>query len=81
MANKMTIVPGSRVKKWQINYGIIGVSGHVTFWGVPSKSNIWGYAVCGNHIFSGSINAPPDIEMDTELLFEKLMNVMVPLLN
>lgn len=81
LADKMAIVPGSLVKEWQINCGTIGVSGRVMFWGVPNKSNIFGYAVCGNHILTGSINTPPDSEMDTELVFGQLMNRMAALLN
>ena len=81
LPNNMAPMPGFRVKEFQVACSKIGTPGSLVFWGIPSKSNLMGYAVCGNNIVHGSIHTPPDSEMDTELLFEKLMNAMVPLLN
>lgn len=81
LPNNMAMSPGFRVKEFQINCNTIGAPGNMVFWGIPSKSNVMGYAVCGNNILHGWIYIPPVSDMDTELLFEKLMNAMVPLLN
>lgn len=81
LPNNMALAPGFRMKEFQVKCSTIGAPGVVIFWGIPSKSNIMGYSVCGNSILHGWIHTPPDSEMDTELLFEKLMNAMVPLLN
>jgi hypothetical protein len=80
LPKNMAIVPGFRVREFQINCNTIGASGTMVFWGIPSKSNITGYAVCGNHILWGTIHTPPESEMDTELVFQTLMSAMVPLL-
>jgi hypothetical protein len=79
-ADNMAEAPGFRVKEFQVACANTGEAGRVVFWGIPSKSNLIGYAVCGNNILHGSIKTPPDSDMDTELLFEQLMNAMVPLL-
>jgi hypothetical protein len=76
----MLPLPGFRMKEFQISCNTVGTAGKVIFWGIPSKSNIMGYTVCGNNILHGWIHTPPDSDMDTELVFEKLMNAMVPLL-
>lgn len=81
LPENMALAPGFRVKEFQINCNTIGASGSLIFWGIPSESNIMGYAVCGNNIVHGTIHRPPSGDMDTELVFEKLMNAMVPLLN
>jgi hypothetical protein len=80
LPNTMALAPGFRVKEFQVSCNTTGTPGTVIFWGIPSKSNIMGYAVCGNSILHGWIHTPPNSDMDTELVFEKLMNAMVPLL-
>ena len=77
----MAAAPGFRVKEFQINCNTIGASGKIVFWGMPSTSNIMGYAVCGNNIVHGTIHTPPDSEMDTELVFGQLMNAVAAQLN
>lgn len=77
----MAPAPGFRVKEFQINCNTIGASGKIVFWGMPSTSNIMGYAVCGNNIVHGTIHIPPNSEMDAELVFGQLMNRVAGLLN
>jgi hypothetical protein len=77
---KMSIIPGFRSKVFNTNCDAGSPPGKMILWGMPSKSNIMGYAICGNHILSGEIHAPPNSDLDTEALFEKLMKAMMPLL-
>jgi hypothetical protein len=76
----MRPVPGYKSKIFDTNCDAGSPPAKMVFWGIPSKSNITGYAICGNHILFGEIHTPPNSDLDTEALFEKLMKAMIPLL-
>jgi hypothetical protein len=76
----MRPVPGYRSRIFDLNCDGGSPSAKMVFWGMPSKSNITGYAICGNHILFGEIHTPPNSDLDTEMLFEKLMRAMMPML-
>jgi hypothetical protein len=76
----MRPVPGYRFNTFDTNCDAGSRPAKMVLWGMPSKSNITGYAICGNHILFGEIHTPPNSDLDTEMLFEKLMKAMMPLL-
>jgi hypothetical protein len=77
---KFVIVPGYRTKKIAINCDTSGAPAQLVFWGIPSKSNIAGYAVCKNNIVFGEIHSPPDSDIDAEALFIERMKATARLL-
>jgi hypothetical protein len=78
--HNMRPVPGCRFRTFDTNCDAGSPPAKLVLWGMPSKSNITGYAICGNHILYGEIHTPPNSDLDTEMLFEKLMKAMMPLL-
>jgi hypothetical protein len=70
---KMVIIPGYRTKDLAIACDTSGAPAKMTFWGIPSKSNIAGYAVCGTILVYGEIHSPPGSDMDTEAIFLEMM--------
>jgi hypothetical protein len=76
----MRPVPGFKSKIFGTNCDAGSPPAKMVFWGMPSTSNITGYAICGNHILFGEIHTPPNSDLDTEMLFEKLIKAMMPLL-
>jgi hypothetical protein len=70
---KMAIVPGYLAKNLAIACDTSGAPAKMTFWGIPSKSNIAGYAVCGKNLVYGEIHSPPNSDMDTEAVFLEMM--------
>jgi hypothetical protein len=70
---KLAIIPGHRTKHLAIGCDTSGAPAKMVFWGIPSKSNITGYAVCGNILVYGKIHSPPDSDMDTEAVFVEMM--------
>jgi hypothetical protein len=78
---KFAIVPGYKLKTLAINCDTSGAPAQVVFWGIPSKSNIMGYAVCKNSIVFGEIHSPPDSDIDAEALFIKRMKATAGLTN
>jgi hypothetical protein len=77
---KTAEVPGYRKKAFVLNCEGDSAPAKMVLWGMPSKSNVMGYAVCGNNFLGGSIHTPPGSDMETEVVFEKLMKAMLPLL-
>jgi hypothetical protein len=76
----MRPIPGYRFKTFVTNCDAGSPPAKLVLWGMPSKSNITGYAICGNHILFGEIHTPPNSDLDTEMLFEKLIKAMMPML-
>jgi hypothetical protein len=70
---KFAIVPGYRTKDLAIACDMTGAPTRMMFWGIPSKSNIMGYAVCGSVLVYGEIHSPPGSDMDTEAVFVEMM--------
>jgi hypothetical protein len=66
---KFAIVPGYRRKAIAIACDTAGAPAKMVFWGIPSTSNMMGYAVCGTVLVYGEIHSPPDSKMDTEGVF------------
>jgi hypothetical protein len=73
MYEKLSIIPGHRTKDLAIACDTSGAPARMVFWGIPSKSNIMGYAVCGTVLVYGEIHSPPDSDMDTEAIFLEMM--------
>jgi hypothetical protein len=73
MYEKLSIIPGHRTKDIAIACDTSGAPARMVFWGIPSKSNITGYAVCGTVLVYGEIHSPPDSDMDTESVFVEMM--------
>ncbi len=78
---KFATVPGYKTKKIAITCDTSGAPAKMVFWGIPSKSNIAGYAVCENNLVYGEIHAPPDSNMDTEAVLVDLMKATARLIN
>jgi hypothetical protein len=81
MLQSMVPVPGYRSKNTDIVCGNGNATGRMMFWGQPYSGNMYGYAICGNNILSGEIHYPPKSELDMEVLYHKLMQSMMPLLD
>jgi hypothetical protein len=73
MYEKLSIIPGHRTKDIAIACDTSGAPARMVFWGIPSKSNITGYAVCGTILVYGEIHSPPGSDMDTEAIFLEMM--------
>jgi hypothetical protein len=80
---KMVTVPGYREEDTDIVCDNGNSTGRIVFWGEPTSGNMSGYAICGNNILSGEIHYPPinNAKLEMEVLFRKLMQSMVPLLD
>lgn len=74
-------VPGYRIKALGLTCGLNQTQIRIVFWGEPYSGNLMGYAVCGNHFLFGEIHAPPSTMPENEILLEKLMHSLVPLLD
>jgi hypothetical protein len=70
---KLSIIPGHRTNDLAIACDTSGAPARMVFWGIPSKSNIMGYAVCGTVLVYGEIHSPPSSDMDTEAIFLEMM--------
>jgi hypothetical protein len=78
---KFASVPGYRRKDIAIACDLTGAPAKMFFWGIPSKSNMMGYAVCGAALVYGEIHSPPDIDMDTEAVFLDMMKTTAGAIN
>jgi hypothetical protein len=70
---KLAMIPGHRTKDLAIACDTSGAPAKMVFWGIPSKSNITGYAVCGSILIYGQIHSPPDSDLDAEAVFVEMM--------
>jgi hypothetical protein len=71
--SRFAIIPGYRTKNIAIACDTSGAPAKMVFWGIPSKSNMMGYAVCGTILVYGEIHSPPGSDMDTEAIFLEMM--------
>jgi hypothetical protein len=78
---KFAMIPGYKIKEIAINCDTTSAPAKLVFWGIPSKSNIMGYAVCNNNIVHGEIHSPPDSDIDAEALFIERMKATARLIN
>jgi hypothetical protein len=70
---KLAMVPGHRTKDLAIACDTTDAPAKMVFWGIPSKSNIMGYAICGTILVYGQIHSPPDSDLDAEAVFVEMM--------